>query len=224
MMFVCLDGTARFSLDSNELPDVCVALGRIDDHMATLNPVEAKAVFNASESRKREFSSGRRVAHQALKAFKIEKAEIPRNQRMPVWPQGIVGSISHSDTLAVAIVGSNQIYGGLGIDVIPLAAVSSNVATRVLVETELRWLAEVKSGEWRTALYSAKESVYKAVNPTIGEFLRFEDVEIDVATSTLEFTAKTSRILASSQAIDSGRGYFRRVEGHWITVFSFGPL
>ena len=59
--------------------------------------------------------------------------------------------------------------------------------------------------------------MYKAVNPIVGEYLGFADVTIEVTGQT--FAAATTRHCASSALVAAGRGFFRRVYGHWLTVF-----
>ena len=220
MQTKCLDGIAPLQTGDDVLPRTCLVLSRVGDHVDQLLDPEHVAIQNSIASRKREYSSGRRAAHAALRQFGIDEVSIDRIERAPSWPSGIVGSISHSNALAVAAIGSNEDYLGMGIDVIPVLAVSESVGERVLLSTERQWLRHMDSGIWRTALYSAKESIYKAVNPVVGEFLAFDDVELRVSLESLEFSAITTSVRESSNAVQRGKGYFHRIEGHWLTIFA----
>ncbi|MCY4144084.1 MAG: 4'-phosphopantetheinyl transferase superfamily protein [Gammaproteobacteria bacterium] len=220
MQTKCLDGIAPLQIGDEVLPHTCLVLSRVGDHVDQLLNPENQAIQNSIASRKREFSSGRRAAHTALRQIGIEGVPIDRTGRMPNWPSGIVGSISHSNALAVATIGPDDEYVGIGIDVIPVLAVSESVGGRVLLDAERQWLSQMDSGTWRTALYSAKESIYKAVNPIVGEFLAFDDVELRVSLESLEFSANTTRARESSNTVKRGKGYFHRIEGHWLTIFA----
>lgn len=203
----------------DQIPDTCLALGHVGDYWLELSADERKLVELASASRRQEFAAGRRVAHAAMRQIGIPTGEILALDRKPVWPDGVVGSISHSRTIATAAVSLRERHKGLGVDVIPVTAVSEKTATRVLSERELRWVHEIGPGEWRTAMFSAKEAIYKAVNPLVGEFLAFNDVEVAVDETELSFEARTNDPRPSSAAVHSGRGYIHRVSGHWLTVF-----
>lgn len=218
MKIVCLDNITPIEMD-DEIPDTCVALGHVDDHIEDLSDSERQLVESASASRRREFASGRRVARAAMRHIDIPSGEILADQRQPLWPTGVVGSISHSRTIAAAVVSLRERHQGLGVDVVPVAAVSEKTATRLLSENELHWVHQIGPGEWRTAVFSAKEAIYKAVNPLVGEFLAFNDVEVVVDETELSFSARTSSPRPSSNAVKSGRGFIHRVSGHWLTVF-----
>ena len=218
MKIVCLDNITPIEMD-DEIPDTCIALGHVGDHFSDLSENEKKLVKSVSASRRHEFSSGRRVARAAMQAIGIQPAEILAAERRPMWPEHVAGSIAHSRTIAVSAVSSRERHRGLGIDVIPVTAVSEKTGARVLSENELRWVRELGPGEWRTAVFSAKEAIYKAVNPLVGEFLGFNEVEVAVDEMQLSFTAHTNDPRPSSPAVASGRGFIHRVSGHWLTVF-----
>ncbi|MCY3883329.1 MAG: 4'-phosphopantetheinyl transferase superfamily protein [Gammaproteobacteria bacterium] len=219
MKVVCLDGVPHFEVSEPVLSNACLVLSRTADYSADLKPIESKALTDVSIIRSIQFSSGRRAAHIALEELQIEDNAVGRSGRVPIWPRNVVGSISHSDRLAGALVGSSTYFRGLGMDLVPIAAVSSNVAQRLLTDSELSWVQDTGSGDWRTALFSAKESVYKAVNPVVGEYLGFRDVTVKVVPDSLEFFASTIDNRESTELVDRGRGYIHRVEGHWLTIF-----
>ena len=186
------------------------------DFRPDLFPSEAAYAQSVVDTRALEFATGRKVARAALGRIGVADCEIPRRGRVPVWPPSAVGSIAHTRTLAAAIVGAATVHDGLGIDMEARNAVSPQVAERVLTTAERDWLP---AAEWRTMLFSAKEALYKAINPLTGEFLGFGDVELDVDPEVGEFRARCRRNLRSAVPVAAGHGYWAVYRAHWLVVF-----
>src|SRR5207302_6761936 len=69
------------------------------------------------ERRRREFAVGRACARRALRAFGIVGVAISTGvQREPVWPQGVVGSITHCTGYCAAAVALGDHVTAIGID------------------------------------------------------------------------------------------------------------
>lgn len=219
MNLICLDGIPEIYSDPTEVPGMYMALGRVGDHTEDLSPEEHDLIRDANPARRNSFATGRRLAKAALSHLGISLKPILRNERRPVWPEFVVGSISHTDHLAVGAVASSMRYQGIGVDVEVISAVDERVANRVLDEEERDWIASLQLPEWRTALFSAKEAIYKATNPLTDEFLGFRDVTLKIDESALSFTAHTNKDLKASHLLANARGYFHRIEGHWLTTF-----
>ncbi|MEV4420566.1 hypothetical protein AB0L40_11415 [Patulibacter sp. NPDC049589] len=67
-----------------------------DDPAASVFPEEFVAVRHAVETRRREFVTGRACAHRALAALGVPVVPIMSGpNREPLWPEGVVGSITH---------------------------------------------------------------------------------------------------------------------------------
>jgi 4'-phosphopantetheinyl transferase EntD len=131
-----------------------------------LFPDEAAAVARAVAKRRREFAFGRACARAALGA---SVAIAVGQGGAPIWPAGVSGSITHTDDYAAAVVART---GHIGIDVELLARIAdvAGLAERVALASE----RHVPVG----VVFSAKESVYKCLYPTAGQFLEFADVEL----------------------------------------------
>jgi 4'-phosphopantetheinyl transferase EntD len=134
----------------------------------------------AVPKRHHEFRAGRRVAHQALEQAGCPEhaAPILRGERgQPLWPHGWVGAISHAEAWAGALVAPRHRSAGVGLDVESLArTVDSDLRSLICVPSELPW---VGTDELRLrTLFSAKESVFKALYPVAGVFLDFHDAEL----------------------------------------------
>ncbi|MCY4129476.1 MAG: 4'-phosphopantetheinyl transferase superfamily protein [Gammaproteobacteria bacterium] len=219
MNLFCLDGIPEIHTDPAEVPGMYMVLGRVSDHTKELSPEEHDLVRDSNPSRQNSFATGRRLAKAALTHLGISLRPILRNERRPVWPEFVVGSISHTDHLAVSAVASAMQYRGIGVDIEVISAVDERVANRVLDEDEIGWINSLQLPEWRTALFSAKEAIYKATNPITGEFLGFRDVSLKVDEDALSFTAQTQKDFKASRLLEHARGYFHRIEGHWLTTF-----
>jgi 4'-phosphopantetheinyl transferase EntD len=147
-----------------------------------LYPAEEQALGpRAVEGRRAFFALGRAAARDALRELDpSEPGAIPRGSGgEPLWPEGIVGTISHSRELAVAVVGGRRDYVGLGVDVEDLGRGPSPRAARLVCRpSEMKWV-DPESGTVRLALlFSAKEAVFKALYPIEGVWLGFADAEL----------------------------------------------
>ena len=218
MNLFCLDGIPEIHADPSEVPGMYIALGRVDDYINQLDSEEADLVKDSSLPRQHAFSTGRFLAKTALNHLGISLTPILRNKRRPVWPEFVVGSIAHTKLLGVSAVANSSQYRGIGIDIELINAVNEKVANRIFDEEELGWIDQQPLPQWRTAMFSAKEAIYKATNPIMNEFLGFRDVTLEVDENALSFTATTTH-QAAADLLKNGRGYFHRVEGHWLTTF-----
>lgn len=209
-----LDGLAPFEwpLASDGL---ALAIGSVGDHTGALLASERAALAGMSTVRSAAYSSGRRVAHAALSALGLDHAAVPRQGRLAVWPEGVVGSIAHSGDLAVALLGCASRFAAVGIDVERCQRVGERAAGRVLTPSEHEHLS---LDDEATLRFSAKEAVYKAVNPLVGEYLGFQDVEIALG-ETGRYSASTTRPCASTSAVERGEGFCIGAYGHWLTAF-----
>ena len=176
-------------------------------------------MHSVNKNRREQYSSGRRAVQLGLSSLNVNETSVLFDDRRPVWPMPIVGSIAHSYQFAVALIGFKQDFRGVGIDILPKHAVSDRVKNRILLESELELVNERESKDWQTLLFCAKESIYKASNPITDEFLGFKDVCVRVEESGTEFKAQTTSQKRSSDIITCGKGYFFEVETHWLTMF-----
>jgi len=137
------------------------------------------------EKRNREFAVGRHCARVALNYFDITAEVLVDTDRKPIWPAGIVGSISHSQHYAWAAVAKKNAVSGIGIDteIVVDDATMRQVLKEITVEAERNLLAKIHS-DVRTAftvVFSAKESIYKCLYPMNEQFFGFHDVELIAA-------------------------------------------
>jgi 4'-phosphopantetheinyl transferase EntD len=166
----------RALLDAHMPSPVRLAVAtEIDDELAF--PEERALTAPMVPRRAREFLTGRTLARRALRELGRPDAPLPIGpRRAPVWPVATVGSISHTEGFCVAIVASRTAYAGLGIDVERRGEVTPKLVPRIARSGEARTLARAGSGH--TALFSAKEAVYKCVQPALGLEPTFKEVQV----------------------------------------------
>jgi len=146
------------------------------------------------EPRLREFTAGRVCARQALSRLGAPVDGIARGaDRLPLWPAGVVGSISHCDGMCVAVVAHASDYGAIGIDAELAAPLDQDLYDSVCRPAErdqFQALPPLPSADWPKVAFSIKESFYKAWFPVTGTPLDFTEVEltIDPVARTVEFS------------------------------------
>ncbi len=166
------------------LPAAVEAVDTFGDPVeAVLLPEEEPYVSGAVEARRREYTTVRHCARVALARLGRGPVAIhPGTRRAPCWPDGLVGSMTHCDGYRAAAVGRDTDVSALGIDAEPNLPLPAGVSALVLLDNERRRLAALSADTaavcWDRLLFSAKESVYKAVSPRTGQWLGFEDVEV----------------------------------------------
>lgn len=165
------------------------------DPGGTLLPEEKPVVARAIPLRKLEFTAGRVAARAALAQIGHPPTAIPSApDRSPVWPPGIVGSITHCTELCIATVAHQEMLQGLGIDIEPDTAVPSEMHDIILTRAERDWLEAQPTSE-RGALvksiFCAKESAYKAIYPLTRTLIEFTDMRVTMAQDQTSFVAQT---------------------------------
>ncbi|MFY0407661.1 4'-phosphopantetheinyl transferase family protein [Solicola sp. PLA-1-18] len=179
------------------LPDVVVLrAGAVDDPRwdALVSDVERAPVARAVPSRVRDFVAGRGCAHEALAALGIPGGPVAVGERRgPVWPAGVVGSITHGAGEVAAAVAHATDVAALGIDVEPLRVLPPEVAALVRSADERARLASSGLDDDTAALvlFSAKESVFKAWHPLRGTWIEFDHADVDLAADG-SFTARVT--------------------------------
>lgn len=150
------------------LPDP-VRFGESDPRqLYPLIGAEQAAVTKAVQKRRCAFSAGR---HAARLALGLPDAEIPVGEkRMPLWPEGFCGSISHSDTLCLAVAAQRADYRSLGVDVEEDEPLKEALRPAILHPDE-----RLASCEEAIAIFSRKEALFKALYPIAREWFGFQD-------------------------------------------------
>ncbi len=132
----------------------------------------------AQQRRARDHLAGRLAASRALRALTGHAPTIGRDaDGAPLWPQGVVGAISHSGGRAVALVGRSTDHAGLGVDLERVAS-RKDIAALILSQDEMARLGQAPGALMLTLAFSAKESLFKALYPRVGHVFGFDAAEL----------------------------------------------
>ena len=165
-----------------------------------LYPEEELLVDHAAPKRRREFASSRTCARRALAGLGIESFPIlSTSNRAPVWPSGVVGSITHCDSYTAAAVCSNLQLRSIGIDAEvnrPLPGGTPDLIVLPSEKAAIKAFLDPKVS-WDRLLFSAKESIFKAWSQLSSGWLDFLQAEVTIDPAGLTFRA---RLLIDSPA------------------------
>ncbi len=149
-----------------------------------LTKTEYALTSNWSNKRIMEFSTGRYCARRTLEAPGLENHDILiGDNREPLWPEGITGSISHCDNLVGAVTSSTTKVKALGLDIEIIGKVGIEIWDLVFTDNEQKFLRNIKSEDselYSTVIFSAKECFYKLQFPITKTYIDFKEVEISI--------------------------------------------
>ncbi|MBW1838594.1 MAG: 4'-phosphopantetheinyl transferase superfamily protein [Deltaproteobacteria bacterium] len=166
---------------------------RVEEKEYELYPEERVSIQNAVAKRQREFGAGRLCARKAMARLGIKDSPLLKGpDGSPVWPAGIVGAISHSNTWCGSAVARQKDIRGIGLDIETIDRVNIIIAKKVLSPVEMEWVnASDEEAQKRLALlFSAKETIFKCVAPVYGKRLGFFDMVITHVTEEQSFEVK----------------------------------
>jgi 4'-phosphopantetheinyl transferase EntD len=189
-----------------------------EDPAAALFPIEQAAVAKAVEKRRREFAGGRACAQRALADLGLPAAPVPAGARgEPLWPTGVVGSITHCAGYRGCAVARASDLATIGIDAEPHRPLPAGLLADVAHPEELAALGELAQAHpdvrWDRLLFSAKEAVYKAWYPLTGRWLGFEDAVLTLDPGGRRFEA---RLLVPGAVVDGAA--VAGFEGRWLVA------
>jgi|WetSurMetagenome_2_1015567.scaffolds.fasta_scaffold21395_3 4'-phosphopantetheinyl transferase EntD len=167
-------------------PRVYVLTNAVSDAaVESLSEREAAVLTKVVDKRKREFATARGLAREGLerffdvRGFDLLNAE----DRSPIWPTGIEGSISHSNTRAwVALVDAT--FGTIGIDGEERKELKQDLWHLTLLDREVTYLETLDAsirGRRALTIFSAKEALYKAQYPRSGSFMGYMSLHVELS-------------------------------------------
>lgn len=190
-----------------------IAALAISDSYPAVPASEARAIHGAVASRRAEFTTGRTAARIALGRLGHDATAIPAGpDRLPIWPEGLSGSIAHSSGYAVAAVRHGA---SLGLDIEAEAALESELWPLICNKDELTRLPLASRGWFVTQIFSAKEAAYKALYPMARQVLGFDAMTVGLNGN--DFVARLERAVAPFPAGHEFRGKSRIVDGIILT-------
>ena len=172
------------------LPDAVLLSTRFNTSKLThddfqRSAIEAPATIQRSVAKRQaEFLAGRVCARAALQQLEgLNFSPAIGEDRAPVWPAHISGSITHSTGRAAAIVAQKNHWRGLGMDLENLlnAERAERLAGEILTAPELKRMAAGPRDQLAllvTLTFSVKESLFKALYPIVQQRFYFEHAEV----------------------------------------------
>ena len=188
---------------------------------ATEDEVEIPPHF--SLQRRAQFAAGRHCARQSLHRLGVEQTQVGRDDDgKPLWPQHVVGSISHTDGHCIAAVAPQAALYSIGVDVEKRVALSERTMRRLCTPAELEHIRRLPADQAELAVllhFSAKESLLKCV-------MQHSGVQLACGDSALQLDWQRQRVeverLHDAERLLQGnlvRGYFTVLPSHVMTCF-----
>jgi len=146
-------------------------------------PEEIRDSEGFAPKRVREFAGGRVCARRALAELGHEGVALRRGaDRRPIWPDGIVGSITHSNGYCAAAAAPARSFRAIGLDA-ERVGVERGLWPQICLPAEIDWL-ESLPGQLRTTaatlIFSAKEAFYKCLCGVGSGWLEFHDIAVRI--------------------------------------------
>ncbi|MGZ0707234.1 4'-phosphopantetheinyl transferase family protein [Coraliomargarita sp. W4R53] len=147
--------------------------------MTELAESERALVGAWASHRQQEFASGRGCARHALLQLDVDSGDLlPDLDGIPRWPEGVLGCISHSRGIAMAVAARGGVPVVLGLDLEKTNRLSESAMKKVVHPLEADFVA---SDQVRASiLFSLKEAFYKAQFPCWRTAGNFHDLALEV--------------------------------------------
>ena len=103
--------------------------------------------------------------------------------RQPVWPESLVGSITHTAGFCAAVVAMREKFAAVGVDSEVAGSVKAALWRCICTPAEMQWLRSLPDTQRAlaaTLIFSAKEAFYKCQYPLVGERLNFHAARVEV--------------------------------------------
>ncbi|NDV53957.1 4'-phosphopantetheinyl transferase [Salipiger sp. PrR003] len=161
------------------------------EDLSELFPEERASISRAVPKRQAEFAGGRLAARAALRQLGLRDVAIPKGaDRAPVWPEGVVASITHTEGLCLAMAARARDWRGLGIDLEVDRPMRSELIRSIASVPELARLSPMPFSRAGVRIFSAKEAAYKAQYPLTGALFGFEAMESRLPLGAMRMVAE----------------------------------
>ena len=182
-----------------------------------LYPEEARHVHKAVPKRVEEFAAGRLCARLLLHELGIHEFAIEVGaHRQPLWPDELVGSITHTTGFCAAVVAPKKCLRSVGIDTEIAGSVRTTLWRSICTPAETTWLGSLPESEQlaaATLIFSAKEAFYKSQFALTQERLGFQDVSVRLS----EWGEKRGAFwISANRGIDLDRHVASPLQGQYL--------
>jgi len=152
----------------------------------------------------------------------------------PELPDEVTGSISHKQTLAVALASHRRAGLSVGVDIEPIPTLPPapsdpgwdkrpDISSRVMTPEELAALAILPDGLRRREVilhFSLKEALYKAINPIIGRYVSFQEASV---LPRPDGSVAVTLTLAKGEGPFVAEARWSEIDGHLLTTAAVRP-
>lgn len=152
--------------------------------LEALHPEEARHLGRSVQKRAQEFAAGRMCARRLLHEFGFPNFPVAVGEhRQPVWPDTLVGSITHTTDFCAAVVAPKDRLRAVGIDSEIAGSVKPELWRGICTPGETAWLRSLPDAQQpraATLIFSAKEAFYKCQFAATQEHLGFRDAVVEM--------------------------------------------
>ena len=149
----------------------------------TLHPAEREVLEPYRRTRRGTWVGGRLALSRACEALgKTDRPLLNDARGAPILPAGVVGSLTHKDDIAIALVQLTKAPYRLGIDLEKITHKEPGVGKMVLTEAEMdvyESLDDYARASFLIVRFSLKEAIYKALDPFVKRYVGFKEVKIN---------------------------------------------
>lgn len=196
---------------------VCV-LRPVMELQGKLFEIEKEYVKNVGPRRKREFTAGRTAGRLALRELGVVGVPLPRGETgEPVWPFGVVGSLSHSRQYCFCLAARHEHFCSIGVDIENTTRMREELTLRVLTDEERVSLSRLPSSlflRYASLLFSAKEAFFKFQFRFTGKIPGLRDVAFHIDPRGMNLKLRTKRGDFYGPQAKIAYGFY----GEWVAV------
>ena len=175
-----------------------VAALKIDSaHISALRAEELALVGSACGQRRAEFATGRALLHDLLGT---PEPIVRSANGSPAWPEGVVGSLAHDRSHAIAAVGSAQNYRTIGIDIEPHGKPEDDELRMSVLRADDPDIDPV-------AAFVMKEAAYKAWSDLGGEIVGPLEVRLEVDGNKFTAEMPAPAMHVQGTFVDTGKAW-----------------
>jgi 4'-phosphopantetheinyl transferase EntD len=186
---------------------------------AALFPEERAQLARAVEKRRAEFGTARVCARKALARLGFAPMPlVPNADRSPVWPAGVVGSITHTRGYCAVVAAMQSAVISVGVDAEQDKLLTPDLIEMICTPGERAQLSDHDA----VVYFAAKEAFYKCQYPLTQKFLGFQDVELELDLANGTFGARIIKADAEKPAwLAQLQGRFLREQGLVLCAMSY---
>lgn len=161
--------------------------------------------------RQAEYLASRYLVYRAAESQGIKPFELKSDpDRVPLWPAALQGSLSHCDGYAViALTSAKNLIPGVDIERYMADKLAHELQHQIMTPAESDLISQFPLPFSRlvTLIFSAKESLYKALFPTHRQFMDFHSAEVcqldlNAGVLQLRLTQDTGPVLKQDQRFE----------------------